>query len=396
MNILFYTSKASYTAKKVGGAERSLRLLAETLASTGHTVTYVTNSDTRVLGVSTELVEGVTVLYLSTFRNALGGKLPLWLSAKLDSVFGRLHQIERHLDLSLVDIVNIFYQIRPAEYFLRLRSRYRFSLVLRMAGLDWYEKAKKSRYRAARYRTVFASVDSINYPSSGLKELCEERAQALGMPLIVRDSFVLDIGVAPRAAEVAWQGAGLPDTCAAVCATRLSSYQKRHDLLIKAVGILNDRGIIASENFELLLVGEGSERERLQVLIQDLNVQKICSIVPYMAQDKLWDTLARSDLLCHPCDYEGLSKIVAESMMMGLPVLASNVIPLNDEIYDGQNGFLADNTPEAWADKLQFLIENPNHRKSVSEPARKSAKNRYNPETNAVHYIREFSRIHHK
>lgn len=393
MNILFYTSKASYTAKKVGGAERSLRLLAEMLASSGHAVTYVTNSDSRVFGTSTESVEGVTVLYISTFRNALGGRLPLWLSAKLDFVFRRLCQIERHLDLSLVDIVNIFYQIRPAEYFLRLRSSYRFSLVLRMAGLDWYEEAKKSRKRAERYRSVFASVDSINYPSSGLKELCEKRAQALRMPLIVRDSFVLDIGVPRRAVEFTWRGSGRPEKCVAVCATRFSSYQKRHDLLIQAVGILKDRATITPQNFELLLVGEGAERERLHALISALGLEPMCSIVPYMLQDTLWQTLGRSDLLCHPCDYEGLSKIVAESMIMGLPVLVSNVIPLTDEICDGRNGFLAENTPEAWAAKLKLLIENPDLRNSVSEPARKFARNKYDPEANADRYAENFLRI---
>ena len=62
--------------------------------------------------------------------------------------------------------------------------------------------------------------------------------------------------------------------------------------------------------------------------------------------------MRRADLLCHPCEHEGVSKIILEAMMLGLPVLASDVPPLPDYVIEGETGYRVANTPEAWAAKL--------------------------------------------
>lgn len=393
MHVLIYTSKSSYTVLKVGGAETSLRLLAESLATLGHTVTYATNSASRVRGSAREEVAGVEVVYLSSFRNALGRRLPLWLSRRLDRLFGKLKGIERAAVLSGVDIVLLFYQPHPARYFLARRKRYGYRVVLRMAGLDWYEEARKTASRRRRYERLFDSVDSINYTSAGLRRLCEDAASRLGIQLNPADSFVHDIGVHRRTAHVRWVGSRPGSPLRAVSATRFSGYQKRHDLLVKAVGLLHERGVLTPLNFSLRLIGDGSERLRVEHDIENLGIGHLCHVQGFLPQEELWQTLASSDLLCHPCDYEGLSKIVAESMMLGLPVLASRVVPLTDEISDGNTGFLAPNTPEDWADRLQFLCEHPEVRVSVSTPAREYANRRYDPVKNAQRYITQFDRI---
>ena len=47
-----------------------------------------------------------------------------------------------------------------------------------------------------------------------------------------------------------------------------------------------------------------------------------------------------------------MSKIILEAMMLGLPVLASDVPPLPDYVIEGETGYRVANTPEAWAAKL--------------------------------------------
>ena len=47
-----------------------------------------------------------------------------------------------------------------------------------------------------------------------------------------------------------------------------------------------------------------------------------------------------------------MSKIILEAMMLGLPVLASDVPPLPDYVIEGETGLRVANTPEAWAAKL--------------------------------------------
>ena len=75
-------------------------------------------------------------------------------------------------------------------------------------------------------------------------------------------------------------------------------------------------------------------------------------IRPFLAQEELWARMRTADLLCHPCDHEGVSKIILEAMMLGLPVLASDVPPLPDYVIEGETGYRVANTPEAWAARL--------------------------------------------
>ena len=393
MTVLIYTSKSSYTGVKVGGAETSLRLLGETLAGQGHSVIYATGAGGSVWRAVDRWINGVRVLFLPSFRNALGRRLPLWMSRRLDRLARRHAGLERAVDLRRVDIIIIYYQLDIGHYVVSRRARYGYRVVMRMAGLDWYEEARRSAARAARYSRLFAEVDAINYNSEGLRRLCAERAAELGMQLSPRREFVLDVGVAPAAGRLPWSGGSSDGRFRAVVATRFSSYQKRHDLLLGAVAILAGDEVISPADFELTLAGEGRRREEMQRLAVRLEIEALCRFVPYLPQADLWRALADSDLLCHPCEYEGLSKIIAEAMSMGVPVLASDVVPVNDQIDDRRTGFLAANSEQAWANALAELIANPELRRNVSEPARRYAAAHYDPEVNARRYIEEFERM---
>lgn len=419
MTVLIYTSKSSYTGVKVGGAETSLRLLAETVAEQGHSVIYATTSHRAVWRRAEQEIAGVRVLFLPSFRNALARRLPLWLSRRLDRLAGRLSGIERAVNLQGVDIALIYYQLDVGRYVLSRRSRYGYSVVMRMAGLDWYEEARRNRAKAKRYEELFDGVDAINYNSEGLKRLCAERAGELGIALRPRAEFVLDIGVATSVGNRRWGGGsagesdeaprrgGTDGNCdgasvrrgahgtpfQAVVATRFSSYQKRQDLLLDAVALLHDRCVVDAGSFELVLAGEGVRRAQMQSRARSLGIDDLCCFQPFLEQESLWELLEGCDLLCHPCEYEGLSKIIAESMCMGVPVLASDVVPVCDEIEHERTGFLVENTAEAWARALERLIEDPARRAGVSEAARRYAAERYDPKRNARGYIAEFERL---
>lgn len=54
----------------------------------------------------------------------------------------------------------------------------------------------------------------------------------------------------------------------------------------------------------------------------------------------------------------------------GIPVVCSNVLPYAEVVEDGQAGYLADNTDEAWASAVRGLIFDADLRQSVSRRAR--------------------------
>ena len=112
-----------------------------------------------------------------------------------------------------------------------------------------------------------------------------------------------------------------------------------------------------------------------------------------MEQQQLWQEMRQADLLCHACDYEGTSKIILESMALGLPVLASDVTPVNDYVIDGYNGFLVDNDPAMWAEKITALACDKSERIRVSLNSMAYINENYNPFNNVSLYESHFDEI---
>ena len=215
-------------------------------------------------------------------------------------------------------------------------------IVMRMAGLGWQEEVQRTTAGAglAEVAALFNAVDAINYLSPSSQALVEARAAELGLPLAPRASFVADIGVDVASVPRLWAGPRPEAGLEIVVATRFSAYQKRQDLLVAALGLVRGR-----LPFRVTMIGSGATRDAVARQRDALGLTGAIEIVPFMPQDRLWRTLARADLLCHPCDYEGVSKIILEAMMLGLPVLASDVEPLPDYVIEGETGFRAAEHP---------------------------------------------------
>jgi L-malate glycosyltransferase len=169
---------------------------------------------------------------------------------------------------------------------------------------------------------------------------------------------------------------------------RFSRHQKRQDLLVGAVKLVS-----AEIPLKLVLVGNGIGRGGIEAMINELGVADRVSIENFMEQNALWDKFKSADMLCHACDYEGLGKTVIEAMAVGLPVLASNVRPLNKYIKDGENGFLVENNVSTWAERITSLYHDREKRIKVSENAMKFIKKEYDPKEKMLAYERFFENV---
>jgi glycosyltransferase involved in cell wall biosynthesis len=110
---------------------------------------------------------------------------------------------------------------------------------------------------------------------------------------------------------------------------------KRHDLIIRAVAELVNKGI---DNIKLMIVGDGVEYARLNSLIYELNLEKYVNLLG-MRNDVI-DLMKTSDVFVLSSRYEGLSIAMIEAMACGLPVIASDAPGIRDFIISGTNGIL--------------------------------------------------------
>ena len=86
-----------------------------------------------------------------------------------------------------------------------------------------------------------------------------------------------------------------------------------------------------------------------------------------------------SDIMCFPSYYrEGVPKAVIDASAAGLPIITCDSIGCRDTVVEGVNGFLVPpKSPEAIADRLRVLIENPKLRRHMGGQSRKMAEKEY-------------------
>jgi glycosyltransferase involved in cell wall biosynthesis len=93
--------------------------------------------------------------------------------------------------------------------------------------------------------------------------------------------------------------------------------RKGHDLIIGAMPELPD--------FELLIAGEGEERERLQALAAKLGVADRVRLLGSVPHRELQKLNVAADALVLASSREGWPNVLLEAMACGTPVVASNI-----------------------------------------------------------------------
>jgi glycosyltransferase involved in cell wall biosynthesis len=108
--------------------------------------------------------------------------------------------------------------------------------------------------------------------------------------------------------------------------------QKGVDVAVRALALMRSR----FPDLELVVLGEGPERPRLEALAGELAVPvHLPGRVPDVAA---W--MRRAALLVHPVRWEGFGLAVLEAMLAGLPVVASRVSSLPELVASGETGVL--------------------------------------------------------
>jgi glycosyltransferase involved in cell wall biosynthesis len=147
---------------------------------------------------------------------------------------------------------------------------------------------------------------------------------------------------------------------------------KNQDLLLHAFAEVRRR----VPNAQLVIVGDGPERERLLQLIDELGLRGAAHL-PGEHRD-VASLLRAFSVFALPSKAEGTSMSVLEAMASGVPVVASAVGGTPALLDDGQCGVLIPpNDRSALADALVALLGDPDRRSRLAAAARARAVNAY-------------------
>lgn len=149
--------------------------------------------------------------------------------------------------------------------------------------------------------------------------------------------------------------------------------------LITACSILNEK-----HNFKLLLAGQFvSEifRDRVESKIKELELDNYVKVLGEITGEGKWRIFAESQIFCFPTFYENESfgNVLIEAMQFELPVVATDWRATSTIVDEGITGYLVPiNKPKMLADRISYLIDNPDDRKRMGRAGREKFLSQYN------------------
>lgn len=109
----------------------------------------------------------------------------------------------------------------------------------------------------------------------------------------------------------------------------------------------------------LVLIGDGSEKKRLQSLASELGITERVTFTGELPFSEVTAYLKAADIFGFASVTETQGLVTMEAMAAGLPVVAVDAIGTQDIVAHGEQGFLVRNDAEALAASVCRLLESP-------------------------------------
>lgn len=143
---------------------------------------------------------------------------------------------------------------------------------------------------------------------------------------------------------------------------------KGTDVLIEAFKIVRDK----ENNVELIIIGDGSERELLEQQVRDGGLEEIVFFFGRKDHTDIPLYVNACDLLVVPSRNEGRSVTIIEALACGKPVVASSVGGIPETIVNNKLGILVEkDNPLALADGIIKALKKSWNRKYLYNYAKK-------------------------
>jgi len=189
----------------------------------------------------------------------------------------------------------------------------------------------------------------------------QEIIEMLGIP--PRNITVNSPGIDPRFAP----GAELAPKPTIVTVGRLTP-TKRFDEMIRVVHEVRE----THHDVQLVIVGDGYERDELETLIDDLDARSWVRMAGYVTDEELVELYQQAWLVTAASTAEGWGMTLTEAAACGTPAVATDIAGHRDSVADGKSGVLVDSS-RAMVAEISRLIGDEDARGRLAEGARKHA-----------------------
>lgn len=147
-----------------------------------------------------------------------------------------------------------------------------------------------------------------------------------------------------------------------------TAMNKNLNLMADALKIVKDKGF----DFKMIFVGNGPDMAKFKGIVENNGLTDnfiFTGLISKENRELLQGYYLRSDLFLFPSTFDTSSLVPIEAAAHKLPTLLIKGSCTAEAITDGFNGFLAEETPEKYAEKIIDIISDDAKRVAVGEEA---------------------------
>jgi len=146
--------------------------------------------------------------------------------------------------------------------------------------------------------------------------------------------------------------------------------RKGADLAVEALAA-TDR-----DDVELLVAGTGRLEDDLKRLVRERGIGDRVQFLGYVPDEDLPLLYASADATLFTSNYEGFGLVFLESLASGTPVIGTSAGGIPDIVENGEAGYVCAGDPEAFAERIEELAEQPERLMAMSQAAREEVDGR--------------------
>lgn len=159
---------------------------------------------------------------------------------------------------------------------------------------------------------------------------------------------------------------GIPEEAPLIAFAGRIAKEKNLELLVKALSQL--LGPVPSAH--LLLIGGGPWEGEIHRLAERLNLSNRVHISGFLPRREVLHALSHSQVFAFPSLTDTQGIVVVEAMACGLPVVAAESGAVAEILRRGEEGLIAEATPEGFSEALLRLLKNPQERLEMGRKAK--------------------------
>lgn len=124
---------------------------------------------------------------------------------------------------------------------------------------------------------------------------------------------------------------------------------------------------------DLWIVGEGEERPVLEEYIRDNHLEASAKLLGF--HENPYGLMKCADLLICSSIYEGFSTFVAEGLILGKPIVTTDVSGMRELLGDSEYGLITENDDEAFYQGMKRMLTDPQLLEYYAEQAKVRGRN---------------------